>query len=235
MQCEICQRPPSSRRPFNCTLCAREILYQSRIQLAQTLLNAENLGKEVERNVNGSAKSKKAPSSASSRATDVSPVWRIQSAAAEEVDAKDKTQDVLSHVQILREEIKAAKDETTQRKARMQRRRTEFTSAKKQLAQSQTKPVEEVEKGVRRTEHRWDILHTKTAEARLFLCREAALLCNLQQRKHKKGGLCRDIYLIGGVPITDLRDLNSTTYYSRLLHVHILIPSRCIASTNLNL
>jgi len=209
MQCDICHRSGNSRLPFNCTLCARDTLYQPRIQLAQTLLQGESLGKEVERNVKGSSRPKRNQNSASAKSAETNPAWAVGRAAAEEAIAEEETQTVLNHVQSLREEIQNVKAEIAERKAGLQRRRAEFASAKQDLSHSQTNTVEPVEKGIRRTEHRWDILHNKTAEARLFLCREAALLYGLQQRKRKKGGLGRDVYFIGEVPIADLRDLNS--------------------------
>lgn len=210
MQCGICQRPASSSRlPFNCTLCARDALYQHKIQLAQTLLHRESLEKEVERNVKSPSKSKKTTSPASTRASDSNPKWASERAAAEQTISEEKAQTVHDHIQRLREEVHNAKIEIAERKAKLQARRSEFTSAKQELSQSQATSIDPVEKGIRRTGHRWDILHEKTAEARLFLCREVALLYGLQQRKRKKGGLGRDVYSIGGVPIPDLRDLNS--------------------------
>lgn len=209
MQCEICLRSASSRLPFNCTLCAREALYQPRIQLAQALLHRESLGKEVESNVVGTSKKEKAKSSPSTRTSDLNPTWAIQHAASEQVISQEKTQTALSHVEALREETRKIKAGIAARKARLLRRRSEFTSAKQELSQSQANAVEPVDKAIKRTEHRWDVMQNKMAESRLFLCREVALLYGLQQRKRKKGGLGRDVYLIGGVPIADLRDLNS--------------------------
>ena len=209
MQCDICHRSASSRLPFNCTLCARDALYQPRIQLTQTLLHTESLGKEVEQNVVGTPKKEKARSSLGTRTSEANPTWTVHCAASEQVISDSKTQTVLSHIEALREESRKIKSEIATRKARLMRRRSEFTSAKQELSQSQASAVEPVEKSIKRTEHRWDVMHNKTAESRLFLCREVALLYGLQQRKRKKGGFGRDVYLIGGVPIADLRDLNS--------------------------
>ena len=215
MQCEICHRSVSGRLPFNCALCARNALYQPRIQLAQTLLHTESLGKEVEQNVVGAPKKDKARASAPTRISDLNPTWTVHHAASEQVISQDRTQTVLSHVEALREETQKIKSELAARKASLLKRRSEFISAKQELSQSQASAVEPVDKSIKRTEHRWDVMHSKTAESRLFLCREAALLYGLQQRKRKKGGSGRDIYLIGGVPIIDLRDLNSINILHR--------------------
>ena len=212
MQCDICDRSTSSRLPFNCTLCARDALYQPRIQLAQTLLHTESLGKEVEQHVLETSKSDKARSMAGAK-TNLNQTWTLHRATSDRIASEKQTQNVLSHVEALHEEIEKMKAEISEKKKRLLRRRAEFASAKQELSQSQESAVESVDKGIKRTEHRWDVMHNKTAESRLFLCREVALLYGLHQRKRKKGGLGRDVYFIGGVPIADLRDLNSTNVF----------------------
>ena len=210
MQCDICNRSVSSRLLFNCTLCARDALYQPRIQLAQTQLHAESLGKEVEQNLVGISKKEKARSSAGAKGSDLNHTWTVQRAASDQLILEEKTQTVLSHVEALREETQKIRADIASRKSRLLRRRADFASAKQELSQSQASAVEAVDKSIKRTEHRWDVMHNKTAESRLFLCREVALLYGLHQRKRKKGGLGRDVYFIGGVPIADLKELNST-------------------------
>lgn len=209
MQCEICHRSASSRLSFNCTLCARDALYQPRIQLAQTLLHTESLGIEVEHNVVGTSKKEKVHSLANTKISEVNHTWTVHRAAADQVISEEKTQTVLSHVEALREETQKIKAEVAERKVKLLRRRSEFASAKQELSQSQASAVEQVDKGMKRTEHRWGVMHNKTAESRRFLCREVALLYGLHQRKREKGELGRDVYFIGGVPIADLMDLNS--------------------------
>ena len=233
MQCDVCQRSPNNRIPFNCTLCARSALYQPRIQLAQTLLQTEALGKEVEQNVTGLAQPKKATKTFSIKAPELSPTWAVQRAAAEQKASEEKSRHIYDHVQTLREEIQKAKAEITARRKILQRRRSDFASARQELSQSRPHAVEDVEKGMRRIEHRWDTLHNKTAESRVFLCREAALLYGLQQRKRKKGGLGRDVYVIGGVPIADLRDLNSKCMYtSPIVQAHAYHSFRPFTNTS---
>ena len=158
----------------------------------------------------GTSKKEKTRSSASAKPSDLHHTWTIDRAASDQVISEDNTKTVMTHIEALREETEKIKAEIATRKVRLLRRRSEFASAKQELSKSQTSAIEPVDKGIKRTENRWDVIHNKTAESRMFLCREVALLYGLHQRKRKKGGLGRDIYYIGGVPIADLRDLNST-------------------------
>lgn len=63
-----------------------------------------------------------------------------------------------------------------------------------------------VQRDTRRINSKWKTLHTRTAEARSYLCREAATLYGLRQKRRRSG---RTDYSIGGVPIPNfLQDLN---------------------------
>lgn len=225
MLCEICHRPASTRLPFHCILCARDALYNPRIQLAHILLERERLSKEVDESTASTLTPNNFIIPRSSKFIEPSPnpSWSVQRAAADQALSEEKTESILHRNQVLREEIKKANDGIAERKARFHRRRVEFTSAKQELLQIQANGVEAVDKSIWRTQNRWDMMHSKTAQSRIFLSREAALLYGLQLRKRQKGGLGRDAYYIGGVPIPDLRDLNST--YIDLSHFLMLIQS----------
>ena len=233
MQCDVCQRSPNNRLPFNCTLCARSALYQPRVQLAQTLLQTEALGKEVEQNVTGVSQINKATKNASTKTPELNPTWTVQRAAAEQRGEEEKSRHIYDHVQTLREEIQKTKADIAARRKALQKRRSDLASAKQELSRCRPHPAEDAEKVMRRTEQRWDTLHQKTAESRIFLCREAAVLYGLQLRKRKKGGLGRDVYIIGGVPIADLRDLNSECMYSfPILQAHAYHSFRSFSNTS---
>ncbi|KAL6715776.1 hypothetical protein ACLMJK_006737 [Lecanora helva] len=233
MQCDICNHPVNSRLPFYCILCARDALYQRRVQLAQTLLERQNLSTEVEEITTSTSNTTNAAITRASKSPkqqqqQQNPSWTIQHAGSEQALSEEKTESILPHSQSLREDIQKLKNNISERKARLHRRRQEFTSARQELLHRQASGVESVEKSIRRTELRWGLMHNKTAESRIILSREAAMLYGLQQKKRRKGGIGRDIYYVGGVPIFDLRDLNnasptqvttSTTNLAHLVHL----------------
>lgn len=230
--CDICLRPCSSRLPFNCSICARTALYEPRIRLAEALLENEAAGQEVERSI-GATKtttSKHAPTT-KNKSQDINPAWTIERIHAEQAAAKERTQQTLDHTDVLRQETHSLKAEVAERKSILLRRRSALKSATDELLQRKVVAIEPVEKGVKRMEHRWDAMHLKTMESRVFLCREAAQLYGLQQRKRKRGGLGRDIYFIGGMPIADLRDLNSRVSSFPNPYRKLICP-RCFSSTS---
>ena len=83
------------------------------------------------------------------------------------------------------------------------RRRLE---AVRELARNQDGVLEAVQRDTKRIYQKWKILYGRTAEARSFLCREAASLHGLRLKRRRSG---RVEYMIGGVAIPNLlTDLN---------------------------
>ena len=216
MRCDICKRPSGSRLPFNCTLCAREALHEPRIQLALILIQEEALGRDVEGIVTQQRTAPhRKPSEFDGKLQQSTLSWLLERRTADYVNSDKRTEAILSHVEALRTQTKDMKAEISRRRINLARRRSNLDLATEAMPRLQTSTIEPLEKGAKRSEHRWDSLHAATLEARVFLCREAAQLYGLQQRKRKRGGLGRDAFLIGGIPIVDLRELNSpSTYYA---------------------
>lgn len=71
--------------------------------------------------------------------------------------------------------------------------------------------IENVKKEMKRTRQKWSIVQTKIADARSYLCYEAASLYSLKQRR-RRGGVIE--YYIGGNPIPSLNDLPGTVVAS---------------------
>ena len=218
MQCDICSRTPSGRLPFHCTICARNALYEPRIQLAQSLLNKESLGKKVAQAV-GQAPPTEGPGA--------KPTWVIHGQTADRLVSQERTDQILDHVAALRTGIGALKDDIARRKAALAEKRKNLGAAKRNLSQKRTETLAALDKDTRRTQQLWDISHRRTAESRYLLCQEVTDLLGLHQRKRRKGSSTRDSYTIGGVPLYDLRDLNSIKP-SSVLVLFLLIISQML-------
>jgi len=208
MQCHICHWTSTFQLPFNCTTCARNTLYGPRIQHAQILLEAETLAQEVEKNVTLS-QSSQSHFNTSAAPRGAHPNYAAEGFTAERDVVEERTEAISAQADSLRRKTEELKDYITRKKAELSERRSTLGAVSKRLSARPKSDLEPLQKGIKRTEHQWDALHSKTAEARSFLCKEAAQLYGLQQRRRKKGTPGRDLYLIGGTIICDLRDLNS--------------------------
>ena len=207
MQCEICHRPPSSRLPFHCTLCARTAAYQPRLALILSLLEKESIEKEVEQSFVGTQKAQ--TSGLGKKGQDSHQAWAVHRAAADQKVSDDKHEEILDHIKTLRAEIQHIKLDIAKRKAVITKRRKEMASARQRLSECQSIGTEPVEKDIGRTVQRWVSLHQQMVDQRILHCTQAARLYSLQQHKRRKGAGGNDMYSIGFTPIPDLRELNS--------------------------
>lgn len=135
--------------------------------------------------------------------------WAYQTASSGQDEARRRRQESLAHIENLRKEIEAGKADIARRKALLAQRRSHALAATRGLAERRAGVLDTLASRVRETSQRWDTMHSEIVNARVFLCTEAADLCGLRQRRRQKGGSIRDDYIIGGISIVDLRDLNS--------------------------
>lgn len=210
MHCNICQRPCNARLPFNCASCARDILYQTRARLAHALLEQEAASSQVERNLNDSQNTslkQPAPSSSIGEAPYASLV--LESTNIQKAALKERIQLICDFSEDIRADISKTRGELGRRRASNARRKAELAATRQELARREAADVDPIVKTVGRIQSRWDILHTRTAESRLLLCKEAANLYGLRKQKKRGAKTKTGTYVVGGLPIFHLRDLNS--------------------------
>jgi hypothetical protein len=134
--------------------------------------------------------------------------WALEHALAATEQSTQRTKGILADVEALKTKLKENKAEISRRKADIAQRRSNLAAAKAQISERRVASQSTLEKSIKRTDHLWGSIHAQTAEARSFLCHEAAILYGLKQRKRKKGGVIREEYVIGTVSILDLQELN---------------------------
>lgn len=211
MICDICFRAPNSRLPFYCPTCARNQLYQLRVENARVLLEKGSLGQQIEDAI-GRGESQEEPTEQDRtppRLEDgAARRWAHRTATTKQVESAARTRELNDRIKSLKSEIKDKQTEISQRKAVLARRHSDAESAKYQLAQREDATLAGIQNTTKRTDHLWNSLHSKTAEARIYLCREAANLYGLRKKVVDKDGARKDVYVVTGVPIVDLRDMN---------------------------
>lgn len=211
MSCYGCSRVSNPRLPFCCATCARSNLYQLRIEHAHVLLEKESLGKQIEKAV-VDTKSQGTPgthheetpnpdSGGSSR-------WAAQVIANKQIESSQKTKALRDRIDALKTEIADKKLDISQRKLTLARRKSDAESAQYQLMERESATLASIQNDTKRIDRYWHALHNKTAEARIFLCREAANIYGLRQKSKRVNGGLKETYLLGGMPIIDLRDMN---------------------------
>ncbi|KAE8156326.1 UV radiation resistance protein and autophagy-related subunit 14-domain-containing protein [Aspergillus tamarii] len=204
MACHVCSRASTSRLKYLCPSCARNQLYQLRIENARILLENESLGQQINNAVSSTsileALSERPGSEHLGLEDEDHIAWPIQSIANEKAKSSLRIKLLESRTESLRLEIKNKKRNISEHKLALAQRRSDAGSAKYQLAERETAILSGIHNSAKRTDHLWHSLHSKTAEARIFLCREAAYLYNLQQKVKKKDGKVKETYTVGATP-----------------------------------
>ncbi|EER28651.1 hypothetical protein D8B26_001075 [Coccidioides posadasii str. Silveira] len=232
MICQVCHRPPDSSLPFYCPNCARNRLYPLRFDLAKTLLEKEAAGQKIEKAVKNAAGFKgiaPAGSGQPKSTLDEPSKIAIETMRTLKTQSEIRTEAIQVQIAKLRREIEEGKQEIAKRRAALAKRRSDAEAVNYQLSQRRAAILNNVQKEIKKTENAWNTLHSKTAESRMFLCREVASLYNLRQKTRRRNGEIISTYSIGGVNMVDPRDMNSaspaqiTTSLSHIAHLLVLV------------
>ncbi|KAJ9272272.1 hypothetical protein DTO212C5_1457 [Paecilomyces variotii] len=229
--CTVCSRSPNSRRPFYCSTCARNQLYQLRVENAQKLLEKDNVRRQVEAivisgNEHGEEGRARIPAS---DVQESSRRWSIHATHNKESQSSARKKAITECIESLKTSIREKRSDIVRRKAALAQRHSDAESANYQFAERRTAVLTGIQNNIKRTEHLWHALHNKTAESRIFLCREAASLYGLRQNIKKRNGELKESYTIGGVTILDLRDMNGasptqlSTAFCNIAHLLVLV------------
>lgn len=239
MNCDVCCRQCDSALPFNCQTCARNQLYPLRFDIVSTLLEKESTGKRIEEAVkHASLTDKTGPEllDQSKSSQDEPSKVVIETMRTLKTQSEIRTESIQVQIAKLRREIDEGKQEIARRRAALAKRRSDAESANYQLPERRTAVLNNVQKDIKKTDTMWNSLHAKTAESRMFLCREAANLYNLRQRSRRRNGEIISTYSIGGVNMVDPRDMNSEHMAESYGSIHIFHPAnrknRCKSRPN---
>ncbi|OJJ46314.1 hypothetical protein ASPZODRAFT_152495 [Penicilliopsis zonata CBS 506.65] len=220
MSCYICSRPPSSQQPkLYCPTCARNRLYKRRIAYAELLLDKESLEKQISHTAAARTDVKDLPECRQRESLGDNPSnnWCLESINSSKARSSVQRAALLDQISELKDEIKNKRAYISGRKSELAQRQSDAESARYQLSGRESAIATGVRNNSKRTEHLWHALHNKTAEARIYLCREAARLYGLRQKVRRRNGEPKETYVIGGVPIFDLREINGKSSHWTLM------------------
>ncbi|KAL4996508.1 UV radiation resistance protein and autophagy-related subunit 14-domain-containing protein [Aspergillus recurvatus] len=237
MSCDICTRTQSTA--FLCPTCARNRLYQLRIDSTSVILEREYLGQQIEAAINPDGEHEKQLSGSGIHKAELERgkpgPWTLQSIKNEQSRSAARTEIMVNHIRSLQSRVKDKSLDISQRKIILARQRSDSESAIYQLSERESGMLSGIQNNIKRTDHLWHTNHTKTAEARIFLCREVASLYGLRQKGRKRDTGIKETYTIGGVGIIDLREMNGnhagaasdhvSTSFSYIAHILVLVSN----------
>ena len=204
-RCDICQRAPSDKLGLYCHRCARGTLYESRIGLAQRILERESLGREIEE----ASKDDGALLTTGRDSKDTRRSLSHNSTRAEYRMIAARTQIILDDSRSLQAEIERMRSQLAETKASIVRRRRHIKAAAQEIIYEEETTVKPVQEAIESRKVTWDRLHKRIVNGRQVLPQELVSLYGLQVRRRSKASGSRDSYQIAGVPIFNLKELNS--------------------------
>ncbi|KAL1990327.1 hypothetical protein VTN49DRAFT_6166 [Thermomyces lanuginosus] len=211
MNCHTCSRPASDHLPFYCATCACNQLYLLRYENARVLLEKDAVEREIEAAAGARSGDGKTDKAQLARSEPQSLRWKVQSVQTRQAQSANRIQMIRARMEELKAEIEEQRAEIKRRRSLLRQRRSDAESANYQLASRRESALSSVWNSIKRSEYQWDSLHVRTAESRIFLCREAANVLGLRRKlRKKKDDTIVEIYTIGGVPIVDLRNMNGS-------------------------
>ncbi|KAL6239419.1 hypothetical protein BDW75DRAFT_198935 [Aspergillus navahoensis] len=233
MSCDICTRTQAST--FLCPTCARNRLYQLRIDSTSIILEREYLGQQIETAINPDSEHGKQLSEPGSHKAELERnrpgFWTLQSIKNEQSRSAARIEIIANHIRSLQSRLKDKSLDISQRKIKLARQRSDSESAVYHLPERESGMLSGIQNNIKTTDHLWHTNHTKTAEARIFLCREVASLYGLRQKVRKRDTGIKETYTIGGVGILDLREMNGaasdhiSTSFSYIAHILVLVST----------
>ncbi|TQV96106.1 hypothetical protein V2A60_003445 [Cordyceps javanica] len=190
MSCYVCMRGHDAQKlPFLCPVDARNYIYSDRIRNSQLLVENESLRSEINTLMDGTE--------------------AVDTSAAAQTLADAGTRQLLDSADRVRRQIRDAKEEIRQRRAAISARRSQLATASHGVSDCRLKDQRDVEKSTQMFNFRWSQSAEDMAGTRAFLCREAVKLYGL--KRTRKGGSGRYEYMLGKLPVVDLRDIESQT------------------------
>ncbi|KAJ6262703.1 hypothetical protein Dda_1259 [Drechslerella dactyloides] len=201
--CQICDRQLPK---LTCRDCVRDKLYPMRYEIVSVTLANESLETDVEHAAAAAVHS---------------------TAAAEKQDLENTVAGINDRLASLRVELEQHRSYLARLRRENARRQKLLRETSNVLDQNRDISIEKVRKETRLSTTKWNTLYERTAESRVFLCREISYLNLLRQRRRKKVVE----YMLNGIVIPDIRHIYSLNPNSisvalgHLSHMSVLIAS----------
>jgi hypothetical protein len=135
----------------------------------------------------------------------------VERRRAELESTEHRVQRIVEKAEELKRQIDEYKERLAAQKEELERRRLLLEVDRGELEKHRSRALEPVTTTTKKTAQRLDKVRARIVEARLLLCREAASASNLQRRKPRDPSVGRSEYMLGGITIPDLRELNVKT------------------------
>ena len=211
MDCDICSRALGGRRKPLCAGCAWTILYASRNQQLTSLIDREKHhahSEAVVRPGNDGVLSMLGEDADLDAVTIGMRKHSLEQSRAETESTELRINSIVEKADELSGQMEAYRQHVAAQKERVDVRRKSLAIGRSELEKSKPRATEPVHTATKKASQRLEKVRGRIVDARLLLCREAALAMDFHKRKGKDG---RSEYVLGSIVVPDLRQLNVRT------------------------
>lgn len=227
MECDICLRVPEEVPDFLCASCARTAAYLPRLEHAQILLEKVTLSSKVEQSISNDQASSN--SSTLDQTANIRKVWHNELKHVQINEIKQTLEQSKATRDRIHVECKDLRDQIAELKAKIAEKRRNMVTIKSKLPQGRESHLSSLAAANSSTTSSFTRLQQRSTSNRATLCREAAFLMRLRQRRRQKDALGKDQYSIAGLTLPDLRDISNvrcvdlTAVLGSVVHLVLLV------------
>ena len=208
MECDICSRRDVEHVGMHCTVCAQTAIYAIRIETARLLLEKEELGRKVEQSI-----SIPLLSNTTDDVKNLAQGWQSETRRTQLQVIKDKLETKQADKAAAQTEIAQLRDQVEQKRTQVAQRRKDLEIITQRVPDRQRNAIDRVDQITKRGMRSFDNISSSSVETRAFLCKEAASLLRVKQKKVKdRAGQIHERYWLAGHLVPDLRYVHSTLY-----------------------
>ncbi|KAG8623654.1 hypothetical protein KVT40_008630 [Elsinoe batatas] len=214
MECGICSKRFGKQRQPNCPSCVRASMYTPRFEQVNALLDREKLQKQIQTVLKPPSQLGSSDISSTSQIVDLTEASRkleVEQQRSQVRAVESRLEVIREQQQLLKSQIAQAKKDNVARRREQEHKKQRVSDARKKVQADHVAQAELVLSESKRLNNRLAKVHKHTMEGRQKLCMETALLAglNLKRRRRRDGTISDDRYMIGGISIPDLRELNT--------------------------
>lgn len=211
MECDICERFFDKARKPICASCAQVTLYESRIQQVTSLLSRENAHTHSEAIVRPGNDGVLAalPQDADWDAiTSAAKKHNSERAEAEQERVKARIAAIAEQAETLKRQMEDYRSYIEETKVKNQKRRQEIATEHQELEKRKSQALNPVQHAKQKAAQRVERIHTKTIDARAYICRHSSNLNGIHQLRDAHGKHTGR-YQLNGLTLPNLKELNS--------------------------
>lgn len=206
MECDICSKSSQQAIDLLCVACARNAIYLPRLEHAQLLLDKDALNRRLEQRISEDVVDIK---DATGDVKIGRENWKAHSEDIRTKETQKRIDAIIEDQEHIKTQVAELKQQIQTLKARIAEKKQTVGSVKQTLPTRQVSHVETIASANTKASASLARVQQKSAEDRAKLCREAASLMRLRQRRRQRDTPTRDQFSIAGLTLPDLREISN--------------------------